>query len=223
MFNVVPARVWLICAALFITSPANAVLIADFGLGPAAGSGSIAELDVSLTFTPNFGTSQEVVFFGIDVSGSDGALSAGGTDFSNFAFDLAAPLVADWTQLPFTGFGPLSSVIEFDTFTSSIVNGPVLLGILSVDFGGLGILPGTQVSVSINSLDTFVGYEDPPGNFASFDFADGSFPDGGSQAFTIPEPSQVPEPPVVYLLVFGFIGLAVLACRKDHRKRLMAT
>src|SRR5688572_6022375 len=70
---------------------------AVYSLGAPSKAGDVVSFGVNLSLTS--GSGYEAVFFGLDVSPSSAALTAGGTSFSAFSFEPASPLLDDWAQV----------------------------------------------------------------------------------------------------------------------------
>jgi hypothetical protein len=193
----VPAALWCpgaiaMAASLTLLAPAGAGVLATYTLGPVSVSGNVVSHPLSLTYTASSG--ERVAYFAVDVSGSAGALTANGTDYSAFSFTLAPGLAANWDQIPFTDFGPgpFGDTTEFETLSSYLAPGTQVLGVLSIDFGLLGLPVSTSHKVSVVGPDSVVGSEIPgqPGTFG-FD--------------PVGEGADIPEPQ-------AWAGLAGLGC-----------
>ena len=200
--------VLLCCAALAARASAAT---ATYDLAPPALVGNIASMDVSLMFDDQGAAGAGVVFFQIDVSNSDAALTGAGSDFSRFSFIPAAPLLDDWGL--FADFGPsaFDSVVAYDLDTglfpgSALGHGTHLLGALQVDLSGPGI--GSSVTIAIDGIDTAAGFEYPAGNFGSFDFVDPIAYDNASR--TVTTGVVVPLPAAVWAAMPLLIGVAAI-------------
>lgn len=172
-----------------------------------------------LTFTAD--GAEELVFFGVDVSASDDALTDGGTDFSVFSFVAASPLLDGWGQIPGADFGPdpFLAVVEFETGAASLASGTYVLGTLSVDFAAAGVTADTTVGVSLDAIDSVIGVE-IPGDFASFTFVDVDLT-AASTTFTTPggldgggDGGVIPEPMTTSTLSVALAALGLVVARR---------
>lgn len=189
-FNVLAA---VAVIGLFWNARVTAAIIdATYSLGTPSVSGTVATMDVVLDFDADSG--EVVVFFNIDVSPSDSALSSGGTDYSAFSFTPASPLLDDWDLLFDFNEGLFPSVIQYDTFFGTpLPSGVHTLGQLSVDFGGAGFAIGDSFDVAIDGFASEIGVELPPlsmGELPGFVFYPVTSYDPAAQTLTvIPEPT----------------------------------
>ena len=157
-----------------------------FEFGPGAFTGGSFSIPLVVDFSSD--ANEQLVFFGVNISASDGILTQGGMDYGRFSFELD-PALASWEQLPGTGFGtgPLQSTIEFDTITDPVPAGRHALGQLLVDLSDLD-LTELPASVRIESPNTVIGVEqlNMP---ATFDFVSLEFRPGEA-VIVVPEPSS---------------------------------
>src|SRR5262249_974875 len=118
-----------------------------------------------------------VVSFIIDVSGSSGALTSDGQDFSRFSFTPNSSLLTQWTTISsdFDSFGtvfydtnptpgPIGSLPDLSTFNPlpSLPSGadPYRLGTLSVNLDKVDV-SGPSPLVSIEGPFAMIGVQDP--------------------------------------------------------------
>ncbi len=227
------SRLPLLAAAMAVLSwatSASAVTTLTVDLTNGSVAGNSLMVDVVGRYDDGGDMSADLVEFQLDVRNSSANLSAGGTDYSRFSFDLSSNAPFDiWT--PVNGFAdPFADVsrAQYDNdfgFAAALDDTGgmfVEFGTLTVDLTGL---PGGQAStVSIGFLDPFDGtwaaYDDGLGLFNIDDvnvFANGNAgqftfttPGGTGGGFSIPEPATVT----------AFFGLALVAMR---RRRLNVT
>ena len=207
--------VWVLGAfgvAAVWSSPAWAVVTALYELTPTSVSDLTAEFDVSVSFTADAG--EEMVFFSLDVSGSDPLLTSNGTDYSNFSFLPSSPLLDDWNQTANFGPDPFLFVAEYETGLDPLAPGDYLLGMLSVDISSL--TPGSTVTVSLAGLDSVIGVE-PPSQPQLFEFVDA---DTTNASPTVTKPSgpggagAVPEPLTTSLVAMATTALGLSISRR---------
>jgi len=192
------------CCLTGFLQGALAATSGTYSLGPATISGNVAAFDVSLDFTGEGG--EELVFFAVDVSASDTALTGGGTDYSAFSFQKASPLLDGWDQLGTFALGPSA---DFQTLTAPLGTGLYALGTLELDLAATGLGPGDAFTVSLaGGWKDALGVE-PPGQPNLFHFVDAGF-DPASQEATVPydEADIIPEPLTSTLAVLALAGLA---------------
>lgn len=200
---------WNVLAAIIMVAVGAQSALADvsatYELGPVTNDGNVFTIGLTLDVTTTL--DEDTVFFSVDVSESDGALTNSGADYGRFAFNLA-PGLTGWDQIPGTGFGSgsLQSAVEFDTITDPINAGRVQLGELTFDATGIDVaaLPAT---ISIEATGSTIGAE-LPNNPQSFDFVPLNFSPG-----TVMIP--VPEPAFPVLIA---TGLAVIALRRRGKE-----
>lgn len=190
---------------------AHALVTASYELGTPTVTPTQAEFDVLLSFTADAG--EQMVFFSLDVFGSDPLLTGGGTDFSGFSFTPASPLLDDWNLLQDFGAGPLLSTSAYDTVITPLAPGNHTLGVLTVDLSSLA--EGTPVTVSLDVSNSRIGVE-PPGQPLLFMFVD-TDTTNATQVVTKPPSTggdAIPEPITATL---GLISLAALATTTRRR------
>ena len=169
-----------------LCSPASAISTGIMGLYPPQVNGDTAEVGVEMKLSIT--GPEKMVFFAIDVSASDDELTAGGTDYSRFSFELNAGPFTGWDpQLAF-GDGPFFSVEEHQTLTDPASRGTYVLGTLRIDLAGLPT--GRPMTVSIAGPETAYGTE--TAGQADFEIYEAMI-DTGEQtivrdAYVIPEP-----------------------------------
>ena len=173
--------------------------LSTFFLSPPSIGGGLVSFDVDLDYVDAEG--RRLVYFGIDVSESDDALTGTSTDFSAFSFAPASSLPAAWQQIPGARFGdgPLLSGVEFETAGIGLLPGRHLLGTLSLDLNALSVDSAEEITVSILGADSVLGVEFAEGapsaaltGPATFEFTVPGF-DPGEQTFS---PGRVDSPVV---------------------------
>ncbi len=223
-----------IVAVLGSAAVAGPLTFAELSLGPGTIEGGVARFEVSLVFAPDTslgdGYTEQLGYFRLDVSGSDALLTGAGSDYSAFAFDLSpSASFQDWGEIWSFGPTPMDSAVEFQNLPlgQSLAAGTYTLGVLSVNFGSLGLAAGTEFSVAINALDPFYG---EPASVVGVDIvnlADGIvegfelvMPTFAQGAHTVVVPGgaePVPEPASLLLLLLGCGALAVRGRRSRRR------
>jgi hypothetical protein len=189
---------------------------ATFSLGTPVVTAGEADIGISLLFSGNPGDTIEAIQ--LSVLGSDPLLTANGTDFSRFAFDLNATTLPGWLANP-----TIDAVGLAFLFPSDPISGPFLspsatpydLGTLKLNLDGLPT--GQTLFVTIE--DGPAGSQTDAGGTVNGNFIP-SFRDGapdasvqfdvGSARFTT---SAVPGPLSLLTLGQGVLGvLAIYLC-----------
>ncbi len=203
----IAAPAGMLLAMLVVAAPTQAAVTALYRLGPGSVAGDSATFPVELDFSADAG--EALVFFGVDVSASSPALTAGGTDYSAFGFAKATPLLDGWGQIPGASFGAdaLHSVVEFETAASALAPGLYTLGRLSVNLATAGVMPGPELLVSLEAFHSVIGVE-RPGMPGSFEFVDVAF-DPGTRSLAGPLVIDNFNPPsATVAFVAGTAGFA---------------
>jgi len=199
---------WIIAA---VVAPAMALPSATLGLGEPRVSPTGAEIDILASFTPEDQSQQGAVFVSLLLDDENNVLK---DDPAVFEFS-PANLVQDWNL-----FKDLANPGSFllDTFDPDMAfsGGPEILGTIVIDFELAMTAPGEEVVIALNDQDSSIGFEDPPGDNPTFDFAELGL-DPPRRSFIVPGRPQrsIPEPAMVVLGVMA-LGAASLA---SHRRR----
>ena len=187
-----------------------AEVIGIYELGPPEVFEEGIRLPLHLEFTAD--ANEELVFYAVDVSASDGVFTTDGTDYSRFEYEQDIGFLTSFEQIPGTGFGrgELRKAIEFDTVTDPLLPGRYRLGELRLDMVGIesAALPA---SVSIEAFGSTVGVQESA-DPTTFDFVAVNFSPGSV---------LVPEPTSSFLAWFG--ALAALRWYRCQRRLRILT
>lgn len=201
------------------TTPAASVTI---NLENPAVTASTAVFNVDLSFQGNPGDILNTVQ--LSVVGSDSALTAGGTNYSRFSFQLNSAAVPGWSEL-----APINPATGFDlNGPNEPVNGPFIGSTSGLLFGTLtinlvGIAPDTSLFATLARGTVGLDSTDLGGvvsGTAIDSFAQAGLlnvtPDrvGFQTASTIPEPSSL-----VMAGTAMFLGVVLVAWRRARAGR----
>lgn len=192
---------------------ARAALLASFGTPTYVGS--TAQVPIEATFSGAPADTLEALQ--LSLIGSDPALTAGGTDFSRFAFAIDGTTLVNWSASPpdigTSGFTLLAP--------NDPINGPFLspsaapynIGLLTVDLAGL--VPGSTPIVTLAGNDPLFPTEGAGTVGGSFGPIPTTFGQPGGLALLVPA-TAVPEPGALALAGLGAFLATVVAA---HRRR----
>lgn len=223
----------MMAAALGLPTSAHAITTLDLELGSATIVGNQAQMAVTINFSDTDSNTTGLTYFQLDVSQSDSALTAGGTDFSRFSFTPASPLLDNWGPVPILDFpsGPqyalgvdttlfpndgLSSGVAHVVGTLNILLENLVVGdyLVDIEYTDLSSFDGT-----LGFFQQLINPQLPSQGFdpQSEDIVNQvTFSNGGSSDFTVVNNAPaIPEPATFAL---GIIGIASLATRRMRNR-----
>jgi hypothetical protein len=161
-----------IAAILAASATLCRATVSTYGrIEPTGDSSGVAGMKLLLHFEADAG--EQLVYFGLDLTATDGSLTASGADYSHFSFAKKSPLLDGWDQIPGANFGPnpFLSTAEFETVTNPLPSvtqpGSYELGTLFVNYAAAGLTAFDPRKISLAGVDTVIGTEIPgsPGTF----------------------------------------------------------
>lgn len=221
----------LMTAVLGLPTSAHAITTLDVELGPATLVGNQAQMAVTIMFSETSANTTGLTYFQFDVSQSDSALTAGGTDFSRFSFTPASPLLDNWGPVPILDFssGPqyglgvdtalfptegLSAGVDYVVGTLNILLDNLAVGDYLVDIEYTDVI---SFDGTVGFFQQLINPQLPSDGFdpQSEDIVNQvTFSNGGSSEFTVVNNAPaIPEPTS---LALAMIGVASLATRRTR-------